>query len=176
MNKLVALTFALALTFVTACSSIPTKDIEIQTEAAPKANFSGYTSYTWLGAATLIADAAGQWEAPDFDADSEVKFLIDRELRARGMSQDSANPDVVVAFALGVNMDALELKTDPDSELDVMTNVPKGGLVMFMIDADTGMVIWAGVAGAEVTPGLDAKTAKGRLDYAVTEMLSELPK
>jgi hypothetical protein len=175
MKTFAVLPLALAMTFATACSSIPTSDIQIQTEAAPKANFSGYKSYAWLGAATLVSDAAGQWKAPGFDLDNEVKHLIDRELRARGMSESRSQPDLVVAFALGVDMDSLKLKMNPETKLDVLANVPTGGLMTVMVDASTGFVIWAGVAGAEITPGIDAKTAKGRLDYAVTQMLKELP-
>lgn len=164
------------LLLVAGCSSVPTKDIVVDAEADPKANFSGYTSYTWLGSAAILNDPAGQWEPPTFDADAEIKFLIDRELRKRGKSEDSVNPDLIVAFAAGVNMAALELKTDPETEMSALTNVPLGGLLVALVDSETGFVIWVGVATADIREQTNAEVAKARLDYAVTKMFRMLPK
>lgn len=73
-------------------------------------------------------------------------------------------------------MDALSLKEDPDSKMEILTNVPQGGLVLVLIDSDTGVVIWAGVVAAEVQKKADAKTAKARLNYAVTKLIRRIPK
>ena len=158
------------------CASVPTKDIQIDTQADPKANLSGYKTYAWLGAAAIVNDPYGQWEPPPFDADAEIKFLIDRELRKRGMTEDSVNPDLIVAFAAGINMDALGVKTNPETKSKMLENVPQGGLAVVLVDADTGFAIWVGVATAELQESPDAQTVKGRLDYAVTQMFKKLPK
>jgi hypothetical protein len=158
------------------CSSVPTKDIAVDVEIDPKANFSGYKSYAWLGAAAIINDAYGQWEPPAFDADAEIKYLIDRELRKRGMSQDSIAPDLTVAYAAGIDMDALGLKVDPKSKMETWENVPRGGLVIALVDSQTGFVIWLGVATADIQEQPDTKTVKARLDYAVTQLLRKVPK
>jgi hypothetical protein len=171
-NSVLLIVFVMLLS---GCSSVPTKDIQIDTAADPKVNFSAYQDYAWLGAAAIISDAYGQWEPPGFDADAEIKYLIDRELRKRGMSQNSAYPDMMVAFAAGIDMDALELQVDPASKIETLTNVPLGGLMIALVDADSGFVIWAGVAIAEVLEDPDAETVKARLDYAVTKLLENLP-
>ena len=93
MKKATLFFFAGVLTLIAGCMTVPTKDIKVDAQADPKANFSGYKSYAWLGSAAIVNDAFGQWEPPNFDADAEIKYLIDRELRKRGMSEDSANPD-----------------------------------------------------------------------------------
>ena len=175
MNRNYLLLFVSAM-LLSGCSSIPTKDIEIDAVADPKANFSGYKDYAWLGSAAIISDPYGQWEPPEFDADAEIKFLIDRELRKRGMSENSANPDLVVAFAAGIDMDALGLKMDPESKIKTLANVPSGGLLIALVDADSGTVIWVGVAVAELTEQPDVETVKGRLNYAVTKLFKKLPK
>ena len=72
-----------------------------------------------LDTAQIVNDPLGKWEPPGFDADAEIKFLIDRELRKRGMSQNSIDPDLVVVFAAGIDMDALELKVDPETKIDI---------------------------------------------------------
>ena len=158
------------------CASVPTKDIAVDVEIDPKANFSGYKSYAWLGAAAIINDPYGQWEPPTFDADAEIKYLIDRELRKRGMSQDSIDPDLIVAFAAGIDMAALELKVDPETQMNTLANVPRGGLVIALVDSESGFVIWRGVATADIQEQPDTRTVKARLDYAVTQLFRKLPK
>ena len=178
MNRNYALLFASVVMLFSGCASTPTKDIAVAAQADPKANFSGYKTYTWLGAAAIVSDYNGQWEPPAFDADAEIKYLIDRELRKRGMSQSSpfVNPDLIVAFAAGIDMDALELKMDPESKIEALVNVPRGGLVIALVDGESGFVIWMGVATAEIQQSPDAKTVKARLDYAVTQLFRKLPK
>jgi len=176
MNKQYRYLVSLVFLLIMGCSSVPTKDIQVDAEADPKANLSGYKSYAWLGAAAIVNDSYGQWEPPSFDADAEITHLIDRELRKRGMSESSANPDLVVAYAAGIDMDALALKTDPNTKIDTLTNIPKGGLVVVLIDSQSGFVIWIGVATADMHQNADEKFIKARLDYAVTQMMKKLPK
>jgi len=176
MNKSHTLFFAIILAVLAGCVSAPTADIRFDAEADPKANFSGYKTYAWLGSAAIVNDSFGQWEPPAFDADAEIKHLIDHELRKRGMFESSAAPDLFVAFAAGIDMDALELKVDPATNIDILTNVPKGALVVVLVDSDSGFVIWVGAAVADVQERPDAQTVKKRLDYAVTKLLRKLPK
>ena len=177
MNK-VTILITTGFMLVSGCSSVPTKDISVEVQADPKANFSGYKTYTWLGSAAIINDPYGQWEIPEFDADAEIKYLIDRELRKRGMAQSSPliNPDMIVAFAAGIDMDALELKVDPESKIDMLVSMPQGGLLVILVDGQSGFVIWAGAATAEIQQSPTAKTVKARLDYAVTQLFRKLPK
>ena len=167
---------AVVVLLLAGCSSVPTRDIAFDAQADPKANFSGYTSYAWLGTAAILNDTYGQWEPPAFDADAEIKYLIDRELRKRGMLQSSVAPDVIVAFAAGIDMDALELRVDPEGNIKDLANVPRGGLVIALVDSETGFVIWMGVASANIQEQPDARTVKSRLEYAVTQLLRMVPK
>ncbi len=175
MNKYLFALLAVML-LVTGCASSVTKDIRVDAEADPKINFTGYTTYTWLGSAAIVYDPDGKWEPPQFDADAEIRFLIDRELRARGMIEDSVSPDMVVAYAAGIDMDSMDIKTDPESDLVVLENVPLGALTVILIDANTGLAIWGGVASAEIQENPSQEAIKKRLDFAVTRMLEKLPK
>ncbi len=176
MDRKCVLLFATIAMLLSSCASNLTKDIKVEAQADPKANFSGYKTFTWLGSAAIVNDHYGQWEPPAFDADAEIKYLIDRELRKYDMSQNSADPDLIVAFAAGINMDALELQVDPETKINTLENVPRGGLVIALVDSESGFVIWVGVATADVLERPDAKTVKARLDYAVTQLLRKLPK
>jgi hypothetical protein len=162
--------------FLSGCASAPVKDIRVQAQADPKTNFSGYKTYAWLGAAAILNDPQGQWEPPQFDADAEIKYLIDRELRKRGMLENSTDPDLLVAFAAGIDMEALKLKVDPKSKINALEKVPAGGLVVLFADSQSRSVNWVALATAEVQESPDTKTVKARLDYAVTQMFKKLPK
>jgi hypothetical protein len=163
------------LVLLAGCATSVTKDISIKAEADPKANFSGYKTYAWLGSARIVEDADDTWEPPDYDADAEIKFLINSELRDRGMEEVTSNPDLVVAFALGIDMDALKLKEDPKSKIQSLQNVPKGALVVILVDAATGYVIWVGEAEGELQKKMDDKIASQRLTYTITEMFKRIP-
>lgn len=166
---------ATSLLLLAGCASSITKDIMVETDIDPKANLSGYSSYAWLGAASIVFDDKGQWEPPQFDADAEIKFLIDRELRDHGMTEDSVNPDLIVAYAAGIDMDSMEMKTDPETDLEVLKNVPVGALSVILIDAGTELAVWAGVATADIKEDATPETTRKRLDFAVSEMFSKLP-
>ena len=175
MNKYIFALFAVML-LVAGCASSVTKDIMVDAEADPKTNFTGYTTYTWLGSAAIVYDPDGKWEPPQFDADAEIKFQIDRQLRERGMVEDSVNPDVIVAFAAGIDMSSMEIDIDPKSNLTVLENVPLGALTVILVDANTGFAIWGGIATAEIQENPSQETIKKRLEYAVTSMFKKLPK
>jgi hypothetical protein len=173
-NRLLSL-FTILL-FVSGCATSVTKDISVDTAADPKTNFSAYKSYTWLGSATIVYDDAGKWEPPNFDADAEIKFLIDRELRKRGMVENAMNPDAIVVFAAGVDMDLMQYKVDPQSDIDLLENVPMGALAVMLVDADTQTVMWVGLATAEIQNEPSIEVVKQRLDYAVTSMFKKYPR
>ncbi len=176
MNRNYLPVLIIALMLLAGCAPVPTKDIQVDVQSDPKANFSGYTTYTWLGAAEIVNDPHGQWEPPQFDADVEIMFLIDRELRKRGMSENTAGPDLVIAFAAGIDMEALGLKVDTKTKMEFLENVPQGGLVVVLVDSRSGFVIWIGVATAELQESPDMQTVKARLDHAVTQMFKKFPK
>ena len=169
MKKIYITLTALLFLVTTACSTL-TQDIEVDAEADPKANLAGYKTYAWLGSAAILYDPRGKWEPPEFDADAEIKFLIDRELRKRGIKEVAVNPDMIVGFAAGIDMEALELVEDKESKLQMLKNVPKGSLVIVLIDGASGNPVWASAAVANVQQEISSDDVRKRLDYAVTQM------
>jgi hypothetical protein len=161
---------------VVACASTKlTKDIDVDAQAVPGVNVNKYKSYAWVATAQILNDPQGQWEPRDFDADAEIQFLIDRELRKRGVTQVDRNPDMLVAYIAGVDMEALELKKDPQQDMEVLRNNPKGALAVIFINPVNGKALWAGVAEANVQGQRSSEDTKKRLDYAVSEMFRKLP-
>ena len=176
MNKFISLIMVVCLLFLSACAIVKTDDIRITADVDPKANFSAYKTYAWLGSATILKDPDGRWKPPSFDADSEIKYLIDRELRKRGMNESSVQPDMIIAFALGLDMDALQLKVDQKSKLGTLENVPKGALVIVAVDSSSGFVIWIAEARANLQQDVSSEESKKRLDYAISEMIDKMPR
>ncbi len=170
MKKFYPGLIVLLFLLLTGCASTLTQDIEVDADADPKANLAGYKTYAWLGSAAILNDPKGKWEPPQFDADAEIKFLIDRELRKRGMQEVAVNPDMIVGYAAGIDMEALQLVEDKEAKLQVLQNVPTGSLVIVLIDGATGNPVWASAAVADVQEEISSEDVRKRLDYAVTQM------
>lgn len=176
MRKIIQFTSLAFIMLLTACTSTPTKDIKVDAEADPKASFSGYKTYAWLASAQILFDPDGQWEPRNVDLDAEVQFMINSQLRKRGISEVSSSPDMFVAYAAGVDMTTLGLKESPETREKLIENIPSAALVVALIDADTGFVIWIGEAVGEVQEQADEATVRARIDYAINEMFRLLPK
>ena len=166
----------LALIFVSGCASSMTSDISIETEHDPKVALAAYKSYAWLGNAAILNDPEGRWEPPNFDADAEITFLINRELRARGMVESQVDPDMLVFYGAGIDMESFEIKVDPQTDLEQMINVPMGALAIVLIDTQSELAIWAGIATGEIKQDPDPEVVRKRLAYAVEKMFARLPR
>lgn len=164
-----------AIVSVSACTTVPVKDIEIQTRADPTVSFSGYQTYGWLAATGMIRDAQGRWAGTPFDVGARIQYLVDQQLGKRGITKNDANPDLLVVYGIGVDMDNLDLKTDEKTNELRMNNVPAGALLIAMVDRRTGFTVWAGAASADIQSGADEETMKKRLEFAVNQMFRELP-
>jgi len=178
MKKITTALMLVLLLGLNACSSMSSSsntDMKFETDVDPKANFKGYKSYMWMGSASIMNDPDKQWVSPGFDANAEIKLLIDNGLRAKGMSETSENPDVLIGYALGINMSNVEYKENPDQSFKTLEAAPKGALIIMMIDAQTDVVIWASSAHADIQ-GNTGDNAKQRMAYAVKSMLGSLPK
>jgi len=161
---------------VGACANQLTKNINVDSQASSTADFSAIKTYQWLASAQILNDPSGQWEPRGFDADAEIRFLINRELRKRGISEVESNPDVFVAYVGGVDMDAMDWKVDPKTKLQVLANQPAGALAVVLLNTTNGDPIWGAIASDNVEGQQNADNARTRLDYAVTQMFKRLPK
>jgi hypothetical protein len=169
--------FAFAfIVLLTACTTAPTKDIKVDAEADPKASFSGFKTYAWLASAQIVFDPEGQWEPRNVDIDAEVQSIINSELQKRGITEVNADPDMLVAYAAGVDMTTLGLKENPETGEQLLENIPGAALVVALVDADTGYVIWIGEAVGDVQQQADEATVRTRIEYAIREMFRLLPK
>ncbi len=171
--KLAVWIFCLAL-MINGCSSL-TEDIQINIATDPSTNLSRYQSYTWLKDVSALNDPENKWQQPKMDISDDIQFVIDRELRKKGIFSHTQNPDLAVVFFTGVDMENMALKADPNTEQQVLTNIPAADLVVALIDVKTNYVVWVGQASAEVMKNRTDEMIRERIDYAITEMFKRFP-
>ena len=176
VDRIVKLSIVVLVTLTTLGCANPFKDIRVQTQANPKVNFGGYRSYAWSAAAALVRDPDREWAPPNLDIAGEIEFLVNRELRAKGMTEVFDSPDVLVVYAVGVDMKALNVVDDPKDDSVQFEEVPKGGLMVILADPDSHGVMWVGSAVADIMDEPTAELGKRRLEYAVKKMFKSLPR
>jgi hypothetical protein len=166
---------AIAVVLLSGCTSTSQfKDIEITTEADPKTDLSGYTTYTWAAAAALISDPDREWTPVNLDIGAAIRFAVDRELRSKGLTEVVSAPDMLVIYAVGVDMKALNVTIDEDN-VERFEEVPKGGILILLVDPESRRAIWAGSAVAELLEEPDQELTEKRIDYAISEMFDDFP-
>ena len=163
------------LLFISGCATL-TKDIEVRSETAPGINLADYKTFAWIASAEIVNDPHGNWEPPNFDADAEIKFLLLKELRDKGLEETMRNPDLLLLFAAGVDMENLELVKDRKTELHSLEEAPKGALLVIMVDPATRHPVWVGSATGEVESGRSNEDVRKRLAYAVKKMFADWAK
>ncbi|RLA17572.1 MAG: hypothetical protein DRQ62_14805 [Gammaproteobacteria bacterium] len=173
MKKIIyPVTFFILALLLSACASTM-KDIKVETASDPKVNLDAYKTYTWLGAAEVLNDPEGKWQPAQFDITSDIKFLIDRELRNKDLTEvQGEDAEIAMSFFTGVDMAAKELKADPDTKVEIPATVPKAALIVVALDLKTGYVIWMGVATGNIKEDATVEITKARIDYAVTKMFN----
>ena len=162
------------LLLLSGCASV-TSDIRVGAEPAPGATIAyNYKTYDWLGSFSLLNDPNNTWQPPDVNIAGDIKFLIDRELRKKGIQRANDTPDLTVTFLVGVDMENQILKLDPDTKIELKKKIPKAALVVALMEVDSGDIVWLGVADAEIQKGVTKEVMRQRLDYAVREMFKLL--
>jgi len=164
---------SLILWLLAGCASI-TSDIRLETESDPALDLNKYRTYSWLGSAEVVNDPHGNWEPPDFDADAEIRHVLNRELRRRGMREVISDAQLVVAFATGISTDVFHIVENPDNKMYTLQNAPKAALVLVFIDPRTRYPVWVGTAVGDVKTARSPDEVRKRIDYAVTNLLRDV--
>ena len=151
------------------------KDIEVETDTNADLAVASFGSYAWGGAAAMVRDPDNEWAPSDLDIGAEIVFLVNRELRAKGLTEVAQSPDLLVIYAVGVDMMALDIVTE-DGEFERFEETPKGGVMIVLVEPDSRRVAWVGHAVAELMEKPDREIGRQRLDYAIKTMFKRYPK
>jgi len=90
-------------------------------------------------------------------------------LAKKGKTPVSKDPDFFVAYLGGADMDAVKSKLDKNGK-ERIERSPEAALVLMLIDADSGSIIWMSTAEGDAKGG-STDDVKKRLDFAIKEML-----
>jgi len=150
------------------------QDIRIATKANPEVNLGTYRTYAWAGAAAMIVDPEDEWTPSDLDVGAEIRFLVDRELRKKGLSEVVDNPELLVVYGVGIDMKAMKVVVNED-QTERFEQLPLGGVMVVLADRQTNEAVWGGSAVAELLEEPDRELTRKRLDHAITEMFTKFP-
>lgn len=180
MKKITLVTVA-SIFFLSACDTVtksdsikafPTKDIKVQAREHVKYSYQGKT-YHWSGSLTIVNDPEGKWIAPAYDTDALVAKMIRKQLSKQGLSEAKEMADIVVAYGIGFDMNAINLKSYTDIDKGLKTS-STGTLVIVLADRHTKNVLWVASAEAEYK-NLEPNIAKKRIKYAIEQVFKRFP-
>jgi len=154
---------ALALIGFTGCVS--TSDIKVENTKSDKVDLTGYKTYQFIEGSGVLQDGRKK----KVNAAEEIEAQINSELMKKGKMPVSNDPDFFVAYLGGSDMDAVKTKLDKNGK-EVIEKSPEAALVLMLIDADTGAIIWMSTAEGEARGGTKEEIKK-RIDFAVKKML-----
>jgi hypothetical protein len=72
-------------------------------------------------------------------------------------------------------MEHQELQLDSDTKLKLNKKIPKGALMVTLVDVASGEVVWLGTAKADIQKNVTEEVVRERLDYTIREMFKLLP-
>lgn len=159
-----------------ACSSVPTSDIHVQSASDRKSNLAGYKTFAWLGSGSTLVDRTGVWVEKDFDARTEVEFLVDQALRRHGLTVSQGDPDLWVDLSILAEVQDVEENKTKRREGLTFDPVGEGALIVELIDHQTDKTVWIGGAKGDLRHSRSTEESKQRLAYAVDEMFKSLPR
>jgi PBP1b-binding outer membrane lipoprotein LpoB len=166
-NLLKSVITVLVIAGVTGCVS--TSDIQVEQAQSEKVNLDGYKTYQFIADSGILQDKKDP-ASKKLDVTAEIEDMINKELAKKGKVPVSKNPDFFVAYMGGSDMDAVKSKLDKNGK-EIIEKSPEAALVLMLVDADTGSIIWMSTAEGEVKGG-SAEDIKKRLDYTVKKMLN----
>ena len=157
------------LLLLAACSSL-NDDIRMATAKDSGVDLHTRRTYSWAATMGVVADSTGTWSRVGMDLNAELRAAVGRELRAAGYSEVHSGADVYLAMVvLGDRAEIEKVSHEPGAPNDP-TILTEGGLLVEMIDAKTGKVLWRGGARSTAQKVHTDAEMTERINYAVVEM------
>ena len=158
-----------ALTLVGFTGCVSTSDISVNSEQSEKVDLKGYKTYQFIQGSGIADDAATKKIIKEDNAAEEIEVLINEQLMKKGKVPVSKDPDFLIAYLGGADMEEVKGKLDKNGK-EVIEKRPEAALMLMLVDADTGSILWISTAEGEVK-SVSHEEKKKRLEYAVKKML-----
>jgi len=161
---------ALALAGFTGCVS--TSDIQVENAQSEKANLNGYKTYQFIEGSGFAKDTSKETLTQNDSVSAEIEDLINTELTKKGKVATSKDPDFFVAYLGGTDREAVKKRVNKEGK-EVIEKSPEAAMVLMLIDADSGDIIWMSTAEGDVKAKSKEEQSE-RLKFAVKKMLQGL--
>ncbi|MDH3196696.1 MAG: DUF4136 domain-containing protein [Candidatus Krumholzibacteria bacterium] len=180
MNRFKFLLPALLFAVVAAgCSSM-----EFSHDWDKDADFATYRTYAWVNVPTTAVGDAQAARRTNALLDKRIKSAVDAEMKTKGFSVDTASPDLLVVYHVGVqdkvNVTDWGYRYSYDyygwggRNIDVY-QYTEGTLILDLIDAQTKELVWRGSAMATLEDNPSPEKAEARLQQAVQGIMANYP-
>lgn len=170
----------LAVAAVAGCSSRSFENrLSVESTLNPEGNYGSYRTYAWVKYNT------GQVLIQDPQTRSLVVEAIENALKAKGLTYDPENPDLMVGYHGAVEQkldedvlatyydeDSYHLDTSPGKKIE---SWDVGTLVLMIFDSRDGTMLWRASAQAELDERASKAEQRKNLRTAVDAMLATLP-
>jgi hypothetical protein len=157
----------LVLFWVAACAYVP---VDVQSDSNPR----GYgKTWNWLPRPPVA-----HGEAEFAMVDERVRAAVERDLAARRFRKvERERPDFLVtyyaAIAKPIDADAITYAAGVPLTAKVVSSYPQGSLVIDVLDAKTGKLIWRGVGRRVFDSKQTPEERRQRIQDAVASVVDE---
>jgi hypothetical protein len=129
-------------------------------------DFSRYKTWSWQAGVPVL---------PEPVPDKRIREALARGLAARGLSNVDSDATLLVRYhaARTTRIDLLPLDSGSGAPPTGIRYVETGSLVIDLLDAASGKVVWRGHAAGVLRYGPKEVTAQ--IDAAVAELLAQFP-
>jgi len=162
--------FMLMLLSLTACVS--TSDITVKSEKSEKADLNGYKTYMILASSGIDKKYKDEKAEKGLNATVEINRMIDSELAKKGKVPVRKNPDFFVAYAAGIDRNAIKEKLDSKGKV-TMHNIPEAAILLILLDAKTGSILWRSSAEGDMKD-MPIEEKRERINFAIKKMLHNI--
>ncbi len=158
---------ACLLVLASACAYVP---VDVESDAVSR---SGGKTWTWLPRAPVA-----RGEAAFALVDERVRAAMERDLAARRFKKvEKERPDFLVTYYAAldkpISAEAITYAAGVPAAAKVVPSYPLGSLVIDVLDAKTGKLIWRGVGRRVFDAKQTPEQRKERIDDAVASVVDE---
>ena len=155
--------------------------ISTNTDYDPSADFSGYSTYTWIDSEGAVDDITS----------SRIRQSVDAAMAARGFSKDTSNPDLAISYQVpttertsfstinsgwggggwGMGGWGMGMGTSTTTQ----QNWTEGSLILAVFDGSSKNMVWTGTATTDLDDSRTPQERQELVDEAVGKLLEGFP-
>ena len=161
----------LLLVGFTGCA-VDTSDIKVKNVKSEKVNLDGYKTYLIMKDSGIINNTKKGSSSKMLDINVEIRKIINSELENKGKISVTNNPDFLVIYAAGSEIESVNHKVNKNGN-KIFDATPESVMALVLLDAKTGAVIDKSMAEGQAK-GLPHDEMIKRIKFAIKTMLNNL--